>query len=92
MKKVIAALVVSAFAPLSTAHAIPPPDFLFSAGAQIAQTFSIVCVCISALCGVGYRQIEAAVRGSKPIALAVIVLLVVLISFILTFGIEVLWT
>jgi len=38
-----------------TALAVPPPDFLFNVGAQVAQAFSFIAVLLSALF-VGFRQ------------------------------------
>jgi rhodanese-related sulfurtransferase len=40
---------------MCTALAVPPPDFLFNVGAQIAQAFSFIAVLLSAFL-VGFRQ------------------------------------
>ena len=84
-------LALTPLVPLASAHAVPPPDFLFNMGAQLAQTFSVVCICVSAVCSAGFQQIQFAVRGRTKLAVAVLFLLVLLLSFIITFGIEVAW-
>ncbi|MFN8389714.1 MAG: hypothetical protein U0136_05440 [Bdellovibrionota bacterium] len=90
MRYVVALLLVL-LTPFTAAHAVPPPDFLFNAGSQLVQTFSVICVCLSAFFSVGYRQLTAVFYGKKRLAIGVSLVVVILLSIILTFGIEVMW-
>lgn len=85
------AMALAVLVPVSSAHAVPPPDFIFNIGAQLAQTFSVVFICLSAVCSAGFQQISLALHGKTKLALAVAAVLVVLVSCIITFGIEFAW-
>ncbi len=61
MKKILGkALSVSLFllAFADVAYAVPPPDFLFNLGSQVAQVFSVVVLFLSAALSVSYKFIK----------------------------------
>ena len=64
-------------------YAVPPPEFLFSVGSQIAQIFSIIFLFLSAIFATSYRFIKARLdlmKSKKPIFIATSVLIILGIS------------
>lgn len=53
-----------------TVYAVPPPDFLFNLGSQVAQVFSIAVLFLSAIFSISYKFIKAklVLMQSKKIA------------------------
>lgn len=68
---------------LKPTYAIPPPDFLFNIGSQIAQVFSILVLFFSAILAVmkDYIKVVFAKFGHKNLLLAVLTLVIIAISF-----------
>lgn len=59
-------LLVSLLAFPDRALAVPPPDFLFSIGSQIAYVFSFIAILVSASFGVVYQYLQVKYHAFKP--------------------------
>lgn len=59
-------LIVGLIAFPSKSLAVPPPDFLFSIGSQIAYVFSFVAIVVSAGFGVIYQYLQVKYHAFKP--------------------------
>jgi len=68
-----------------TANAVPPPDFLFNIGSQLAQVFSIAVLFLSAVFSVSYKYIKvklALMPSKKPIFITVSVVAILGVSLV----------
>lgn len=65
------------------AQAVPPPDFLFNIGSQIAYTLSFVAIFFSATFGVVYQFLKVKVHAYKPKPLRFLLILLLLSAFFL---------
>lgn len=66
-----------------TVYAVPPPDFLFNLGSQVAQVFSIVVLFLSAIFSVSYKFIKAKLalmQSKKPAFISVSIIVIIGIS------------
>ena len=89
LKLLIPASLLTALLFVEIAQAVPPPDFIFAAGAQIAQIFAIVFLFLSAAFSMFYNYIKAKViliKKHKPSFITLSVLLVVAISITAAYG------
>ncbi len=88
MKKLFLAFVISIITFSSTALAVPPPDFIVNVGTQVAQIFGIITVFLSAICGAlwQYSKIHFQKFKYKKIVILGLILFVMVLSIILTWG------
>jgi len=66
-----------------TAAAVPPPDFIFSVGSQVAQVFSVVVLFLSAIFGISYNFIKTKLtlmKSKKKIFIIISIILIIIIS------------
>jgi rhodanese-related sulfurtransferase len=66
-----------------TVYAVPPPDFLFNVGAQIAQVFSIAVLFLGAIFSISYKFIRTrweAMKSKKPIFIGISLIAIIGIS------------
>lgn len=75
-------LIVSLMAFPSRSLAVPPPDFLFSIGSQIAYVFSFVAILVSASFGVicQYLQVKYHAFKPHPVRFFLVLLLISILS------------
>ncbi len=89
LKLIITTSILATFVLYPIAQAVPPPDFIFAAGAQIGQIFAIVALFLGAVFSMFYNYIKAKIiliKNHKPSFVAVSLLGIALISIGIAYG------